>query len=194
MNRSGGLRTVSKSKGFDVDYKNWRENVSGLLSEIVEQRSLPPDYNCLGDENANTFDFQSAGLPPKCVNQLTEFYAVCNGFKWTDIFNGYFLMPSSELGKVSHRYFPCKLKHADGSYSDVFMIGSKGGGEMFVVKVETGEIIMLPGSRFESDNVYDDWDDRTTCVASDFDVFLDVLLSDLTAYVKGDLDHQFIGR
>ena len=182
-----------------MDYKKWREDVSGLLIEIMEQRMeegfpLSPGDNCLGEEKANTFDFQSADLPAKCVNQLTEFYTGCNGFKWTDIFNGYFLMPSNELGIVSHKYFPCKLKHADGSYSDVFMIGSKGGGEMFAVKKETGEIIMLPGSRFESDNVYDDWDDRATRVAADFDEFLGVLLSDLTAYVKGSLDHEFLGR
>jgi hypothetical protein len=128
------------------------------------------------------------------LSQLTEFYSVCNGLKWTDVFNGYFLIPSNELGLARHRYIPRKIKNADESYSDVFMIGSKGGGEMFVVKAETGEIIMLPGSRFEADNVYDDFKDEATCVASDFDCFLDVLLSDLTAYAKGDLDHTFLGR
>lgn len=177
-----------------MDYKTWREDVSGLLAKIVNQRSLPSEENCLGDENANTFDFQSIDLPPSCLRQLAGFYSVCNGFKWTDVFNGYFLMPSNELGLARHRYIPRQVKNADQSYSDVFLVGSKGGGEMFVVKGETGEIIMLPGSRFEADNVYDDFRDETTCVASDFDSFLEVLRSDLTAYAKGDLDHTFLGR
>jgi hypothetical protein len=177
-----------------MDYRKWREDAAALLVEKGEQRPLPKKENFLGDENANTFECQATGVSLECLSQLDEFYSVCNGFTWSNIFNGYFLMASSELGMVADRYTPTKLKSADGSYSDVFMIGSKGGGEMFVVKIETGEIMMLPGSRFESENVYDDWNDRTVCVASDFNSFLDVLLSDLTAYVKGDLDHQFVGR
>jgi hypothetical protein len=175
-----------------MDYKKWRKDVSRLLVEFVNQRSLSPNENCLGDENANTFDFGSANLTSKCLEQLTAFYSVCNGLKWTDVFNGYFLMPSCELGIVSDRYTPNRLKNADGSYSDVFMIGSKGGGELFVVKCETGEILMLAGGRFEDDHVYDDWDDRAKCVAPDFNDFMNILRSDLTAYVKENLSHKFI--
>jgi hypothetical protein len=175
-----------------MDYKKWREEVSVLLKEKEQQLSIPKGENCLGGENANTFHFQSTGLPPNCVNQLAKFYSVCDGFAWPDIFNGYFLMRSNELGIARHRYVPYKIKKANGSYSDVLMIGSKGGGEMFVIKSNTGEILMLPGSSFEDDNVYDDLQDRAKCVARDFNSFLVILMSDLKAYVKGNLDHKFI--
>lgn len=120
--------------------------------------------------------------------QVKEFYSLCNGIDWPDVYNGYFIIKKEDLGKIQDEFTPSFIQGVNAG--EVLFFGSSGGGDLSVIIKESGQVAILPPGRIRQ-NVYDNSDDRAKVVADDFYGFLSMLLEDLRAYVNEDLNHNF---
>ncbi len=118
-----------------------------------------------------------------------EFYDVCDGLYWPDVWNGYFLKRASEIGTPNDRFDPTYVV-TDSSF-EITTIGSTGGGGLFALLNESGRVAFLPNARIEENKYFDD-DRQVRIVAGSLREFAHLLLSDLRCYVEDTRGHQFL--
>lgn len=174
-----------------MDYQNWAYRVNALLSELMMiDFGYPLEENVLNppagrDELADSLCL--AGLAEE--SSLKGFYEVCNGFSWPDVWNGYFIRPVDVIAKVSDSY---DVRRVEGQVvGDVVIVGSSGGGDLFAIRKQEMDVLLLPAGRIEN-NTYYDPDSRIRIVASSFCNFAEMLLEDLYAFVHDIADHTYI--
>jgi hypothetical protein len=120
---------------------------------------------------------------------LAPMYYVCDGLSFPDVQVGYFVKPVSGLISFDRSSEPDSvLMEREIS---VLSFGSTGGGDLFVVRSDNGSILLLPPGRIKN-RQYDGRGRRVKEVAKTIQEFLELLLADLTAFVKDDKLHVYL--
>jgi hypothetical protein len=120
---------------------------------------------------------------------LSELYAVCDGLSFPDVHVGYFIKPLQRVIAYDRSSEPDKVFL--GREIRVVPIGSTGGGSLFVVECESGNVLLLPPGLMKEGR-YDATNTKTRVVAPGLVAFLELLLADLRAFVNDDSKHAYI--
>ena len=114
-------------------------------------------------------------------------YTACDGLSFPDVHNGYFIKPLDRLIHTDLASEPNKVLSDD--IIDVFSFGSTGNGSLFVVDSRRGSVLLLPPGPM-TDGLYDGRRLAVRRAAAIVPLFVERLLEDLTAFVKGDTQHE----
>ncbi|MCC9606525.1 hypothetical protein LOC68_17420 [Blastopirellula sp. JC732] len=175
-----------------MNIQSWGSAVKRLLGELQDiDFGTPLGENVLHEP-------QPADDVQKCIDQiglqdgkkLAEFYTYCDGLSWPDVHVGYFISPIARLAEVQNGD-PTTIVGGSNA-GDVQLIGSDGGGRLFVMRKEEQDVLVLPPGEIV-DGKYDDSAERSIWVAIDLKTFLVMLHDDLKAFVLDTPDHSFLG-
>lgn len=120
--------------------------------------------------------------------QLMALYAECDGFSFPDVHVGYFIKPSAKLDSFDRSSEPDTLILDD--IHSVLPVGSTGGGSLFVVDCETGQVMLLPPGLLHNGQ-YNGRGLNVREVANSVEKFLERLVSDVRAFVN-DMEHSYL--
>lgn len=122
------------------------------------------------------------------IEGLVELYSACDGVSMPDVHNGYFIHPLRRPLNVGDPNSEPRAVLA-GDEIPVLLIGSTGGGDLFVVERQSGRVLVLPPGLI-NDGRYEGR--RIRVVADTIIKFLDILISDAEAFVRGDRGHWYL--
>jgi hypothetical protein len=165
-----------------LNYEDWLYDVNNLLLQL---RAI--DFGYPLGENLLLAPSEDGAVPQN--TELAEFYSCCDGLRWPDVGNGYFLRSKSELDMAKNEYDPTAVK--GDKRGPITVLGSTGTGILFALRSETGEVMKLPSSRIER-NLYDNSDSRAQIIANSVRQFVDKLKDDLQAFVGDTAEHQYL--
>lgn len=123
---------------------------------------------------------------------LAELYSVCDGLSLPDVHVGYFVKPAAKI-KVPHRSTEPETLLLSGSELRVLPFGSTGGGDLFAVEATEGSVFILPPGPVKN-GVYDGRGTKARKLTESISQFLELLLSDITAFVKSENQHVFLTK
>ncbi|MCA0456353.1 MAG: SMI1/KNR4 family protein [Chloroflexi bacterium] len=130
---------------------------------------------------------QSVNIPA----QLETFYRECGGVKLNDIWNGYLIYSPQSILKSIEIGEPIKV--VGSINSDVVPFGSDIGGHRIVIKSgSTNEVLYLPHGDLVN-GIYEETT-RVKIISPDFFGFLERLLGDTKAYVRGDEKWSYMDK
>jgi hypothetical protein len=168
----------------------WVSAVKRLIDELYRvELGYPLGTNAIFEPQSRTIvdgTLRSVGLDS--VASMTEFYSCCDGISLPDVHVGYFLKSLSQLANARTKSEPTHIAGQLGG--NVRTFGSTGGGGLFVIRKAEWDILYLPPGPLR-DGVYDNTRPRARILAPSFSVFLDLVLADIAAFVKGIPSHRF---
>lgn len=175
-----------------MNIQSWGSAVKRLLAELQEiDFGTPLGDNVLPDPQPTEEVRQHiAATGVQDGTRLVEFYSYCDGLSWPDVHVGYFISPIARLAETQAGD-PTEIVGGSNA-GPVQLIGSDGGGRMFVMRKEEQDVLVLPPGQVV-DGKYDDSDGRSVWVAIDLKTFLQLLQDDLKAVVLDTPDHPFLG-
>lgn len=128
---------------------------------------------------------QSVSIPA----QLEAFYKECGGITLNDVWNGYHIYTPVKIFKSIELGEPTKT--IGSINSDIVSFGSDIGGHRLVITVGAiNEVLYLPHGLLEH-GVFEETT-QIKVIAPDFFGFLQRLLDDTKAYVRGDEDWSYM--
>jgi len=136
------------------------------------------------------------GMPPAYATVsgwrwINELYSASDGLSFPDVHVGYFIKPLERIVNADGYYEPRTVIGDSGEEVSVLPFGSTGGGSLFVVKCNRGEVMLLPPGEFRNGR-YDGRGRKVRVIASSVVGFLDLLREDLEAFVGGVTPHAYI--
>lgn len=172
-----------------MNFHKWKADTESLLVKLrAIDFGYPLGENIICDVAEEHSLELGESLDSSASQDLREFYSICDGIRWPDVHNGYFLKEHGEIGIPRDEYEPTQV---DGPLScSVIVVGSTGTGALFAVSRE-GELLLLQPRRIEK-NIYFDPDGTIQVVAPDFSTFCQLLLKDLEAFVEDKPGHSYI--
>ncbi len=170
--------------------KSWIREADKLLKKLYEyDHGYPLDENIIeSPDPVSRISDKSIG-DNRSLPQVKEFYSLCDGIDWPNVYNGHYIIKKKELGEVKDDTEPTFIEGVNSG--EVLFFGSSGGGDLFVIIKKTGQVAILPYGGIEQ-NVYDNSDGHVRVVADDFYGFLTLLLEDLRAYVNEEQGHTYL--
>ncbi len=174
------------------DFQAWQAQIEQLLEELAEiDFGYPLGSNEL--RPARSPDHIQQTLAACGINQhadLFHFYNVCNGLSWPDVHNGYFVDSIESLAAAHSKSYAVNRIRGEEDF-EVAPIGSMGGGELFVLRKDNGNLLLLPPGSIV-DRIYDNTDAQATTVAPTFTAFTKRLLEDLEAFVHDTDEYSYL--
>ncbi len=139
---------------------------------------------------------RSSGLPTAFLSMngskwLCTLYSVCDGLSFPDVHVGYFVKPLERVMSCDRQSEPDTVI-LDREIS-VLPFGSTGGGSLFVVGCERGDVMLLPPALL-SGGRYHGKEGVVIEVAATVPLFFERLLADLTAFVNDEQHHNYIAK
>ncbi len=138
--------------------------------------------------------FHTNGLPKAFLSitgskWLGDLYLNCNGLSFPDVHVGYFIKPIERVMSFDLSSEPnVVLLHREFG---VLPFGSTGGGDLFVISCDSGNVLLLPPNLI-SNGYYDGRNVRVSQVADSVSRFVQRLLEDLSAFIDDDQEHIYI--
>lgn len=120
-------------------------------------------------------------------SSLREFYSECDGLSLPDVQNGYFINRVAQFARNWER--SDWVRRVDGFGEEFITIGSMGGGELFVLGLESGHTFVLPGGLIE-ESIYHG---PVVPLGGGLTSLMDRIASDFGAFIAGDAEHEFLG-
>ncbi|MDB5342829.1 MAG: hypothetical protein JWP89_1206 [Schlesneria sp.] len=168
------------------------ESIQRMTNKLVELYKIDFGYP-LGENVIRKVDRRN-GIPSAFVSTngstwLNELYSACDGISFPDVHVGYFLKPIERVISFDRSSEPTTVV-LDHEFS-VLPFGSTGGGGLFVVGCDLGNVMLLPPGPLH-DGRYCGIGQNVKHVAATVPIFVDLLSSDLSAFVNDDRDHIYI--
>lgn len=122
---------------------------------------------------------------------IRTFFNACNGMSLPDVYVGYFL---NKVESLAPKGKPYEVLEVLGSFAGgVVVLGSSGGGDLFVLRRNDNDVLLLPPG-LVSNGAYDNTDARGSQLATGFGSFLQRLAEDVRAFVNNKPGHRFMLR
>lgn len=175
-----------------TDMLTWRARMENALEELRGiDLGYPQDENVLGAAGnpAALAEFVSgAGLNPR--SPLAAFYDACSGVSLPDVHVGYFI---HEPGLVLRGLEGGEPRRLTGPYArEILVFGTDGGGGRFALGADgDGEVLYL-GDGAVHDAVFDGVYGQVRTLAPDLRAFLNRLLADVEAFVRGEEGWEYL--
>jgi hypothetical protein len=122
-------------------------------------------------------------------DQLIALYSECDGFSLPDVHVGYFVKMRSLLDSYDRSSEPDTVLLQ--SPISVMSFGSTGGGDLFVLDCDDGNVMLLPPGTLLSGQ-YDGRGKHVRDLAPDIEAFIERLTSDVRAFVSSGVHEYFV--
>lgn len=123
------------------------------------------------------------------VEGLAVLYTACDGISMPDVHTGYFIKPL--LRVLNHDPSSEPLTVLLEAEIPVVPLGSTGGGSLFVAERQGGRILYLPPGPLHG-GCYDGRRTNVRVVAEGISHFLDLVIDDAGAFVRGERGHRYL--
>lgn len=170
--------------------RDWMGQVEQLLEELQSMDFGYPTGNngFIPAQHSLTLAAMLRELGVYSNEVFRDFYSACNGLNLPGVHVGYFISPIERIADVTQDFNPRIVTGPLGG--KVISIGSSGGGDLFVIRLKEQDVLLLsPG--FIQAGIYDGSSGKVRVVATSFSAFLDRILADTTAFVKGE-PHSYL--
>lgn len=128
----------------------------------------------------------------KIPEQLEAFYRECGGIKLSNIWNGYSVSSPQNIVKGIASGEPTIVSGSQAGR--VITFGSDGGGNLLALRnEEANEVLYLPLGIIE-DGMFDGEWTPVKVLSQDFFGFLERLLADTKAFVRGDEQWEYMDK
>ena len=173
---------------------SWIQDTQRLLAELRQiELGYPLGNNViLPPAQPRDLELVVANLSSSAREQLAEFYEVCGGISWPDVWNGLFIQSSDQLSANREGDEPNELfVHGSSNVAKILVFGTDGGGGRFCVDEVTGKIMHIVSGRLSANRLEVE-SDQVSSVAEDFNGFLGRLQADLRAFINDDREHKYL--
>lgn len=169
-----------------TDIKEWIKAVRSTLANLASQDfGYPLGVNEVRERSA----VPHAGLPLK----LEALYGAFDGVSLPNVHVGYFIDPASRVVSAAERGEPT-LVEGDRPIT-IHVFGSDGGGGRFALGMNDGAVYYLPSSGAVEDGKFLESPTARVCqVATSVSGFLERLRMDIEAFVRDDIEHEYMAR
>jgi hypothetical protein len=176
--------------------ESWIQEMRNLLDEL-QQIDLGYPLGVTIIETPQPADVVRRELSRVGLEQVTsivEFYSSCDGVSLRNVHNGYSIHSVTRLQTLGPQSEPDEIT---GPFADkVVMLGSSGGGDLFVFRRTYSDVLLLPPGPLHA-GVYDGslyvgTPAEVKLVGRNFEDFLEVLLADVRAFVKNTPGYRFM--
>lgn len=175
-----------------MDLRSWKGRVTFAIAELEKlDLGYPLSGNLLhapaGETGLKQLSEESLVSES---SPLLAMYRQLDGLSLPDVHNGYFIH-SVEL--VLRGLDGGEPRRITGELArPILVFGTDGGGGRFAIGADgDGEILHLGEGQVE-DSVFDGADGRSRLISSSLGIFLEQLLEDTEAFIRGDEDWQFL--
>ncbi|CAN5462176.1 hypothetical protein BH10PLA2_BH10PLA2_18740 [soil metagenome] len=173
-----------------MNITDWKNDMNSLLTKLKGiDFGYPLDNNeILPRSQARVAKNELDLIDCSNHDELRYFYENCGGVNLPDIHVGYFIKSLEKLVTINPSSEPTRLI---GEFADnVLSFGSTGGGGLLVLRKLPCDILHLaPGPLHNG--TYDSNRGRATKIANSFLAFLEILLSDVRAFVENQRNHHY---
>ena len=172
-----------------MNFNDWKSHVEQLLTQLKTiDFGYPLGENVVRESAPGTSFADERRLNATSVDELQNFYEVCDGVSWPDVQNGYFLKQREAIGQLKDEYDPIRVTGTDDY--QITVVGSSGTGTLFAIN-GAGNVLSIPSGKIEQ-NAYFDTTGKIQVVAVSFSDFAEILLVDLKAFVEDKPEHAYV--
>jgi hypothetical protein len=159
----------------------WIEEMEQMTSSFVEdfqdRNGYPPgEHYVLRSTQAEACNVLAEIATEEKMCEFIEFYSRVERISMPDVGSGFFVDSAEDVVKGMHGPQPTKVLGACERRVAVF--GSEGGGALFAVDRQTGEVVRLDGGALLGD-IYDTGEQEAELVSPSFQGFLQFLRREL---------------
>jgi len=167
-----------------TDSNEWFRSMHDHLLDLAGQDfGYPLGVNRLREPQF----MRTATVPP----HLDRLYSLCDGMSLPDVHIGYFLDAASRTATAADRGEPTVVVRE--SEFPIHVFGSDGGGGRFALALHDGSVYYLPASgAVEAGRFIEDGASPARVLATSVSEFLNRLLEDVRAFVRGDGRHEYM--
>jgi hypothetical protein len=180
-----------------IDLDAWSDRVrrssEQLLERFEERYGYSPGVNVVvtgtgqGGSQLSLELGPDAQVPPSIV----EFFNGIEEVSLPDIRNGYFIEPATRIAAAHADKYPRWLE-LGGRRVEILVIGSDGGGALYVVEVEENSpVFRIEEAAIESGVLCPATERQVQRLAANFSAFLELFASSLESYAAGETTPSF---
>jgi hypothetical protein len=180
-----------------IDLDAWSDRVrrssEQLLERFEERYGYPPGVNVVVTGTGQGGSRLSLGLGPDAQVPLSvvEFFDGIEEVSLPDVWNGYFIGPATRVVAAHVDKYPRWLE-LGGRWVEILVIGSDGGGALYVVGVEEDSpVFRIEEAVIESGVLCPATKRQAQRVAANFSTFLELFASSLELYAAGETTPSF---
>lgn len=180
-----------------MDLDGWVERVTrsttSLLEHFEERFGYPPDSNVVVTKSRTGrvgLDGEGHGDADVLPVAVSEFFDLVEEVSLPDVWNGYFLGPVSRV-IASYTGSAPRWLTVRGQRMEIVVIGSDGGGALFVVGVEDGSVMRVEGGAMNDGVLGVARDDQVRHLAPSFAGFLELFAGELESFGEGTSTPSF---
>ncbi|MGW5188429.1 hypothetical protein ACWEOO_04180 [Kribbella sp. NPDC004138] len=180
-----------------TDLAAWSDRVSRSSEQLLERfdkrYGYPPGVNVVvpGTGQGGSQLSQELGPGTQVPPSIVEFFNVIDEVSLPDVWNGYFLGPATWVAAKHADRYPRWLE-LGGQRVEILVIGSDGGGALYVVGVEEDSpVFRIEEAAIESGVLCPTTDRQVQRLAANFSAFLELFANSLESYAAGGITPSF---
>lgn len=180
-----------------IDLAAWSDRVrrssEQLLKRFEERYGYPPDVNVVvtGTGRGGSELRLELGPDTQVPPSIVEFFNVVEEVSLPDVWNGYFIGPATRVAAMHADKRPRWLE-LGGRRVEILVIGSDGGGALYVVGVEEDSpVFRIEEAAIESGVLCPATERQVQRLAANVSAFLELFASSLESYAAGETTPSF---